>query len=134
MDDRVREGGIGRERIYPEWIDVSSGKPEVIESKAVLVREVFDLCISHNMSYADISIAMKERHGDDLQWCINKTRRTIKSIKVLGIYETREQEHIKAFPAIIDTDTFYLAQSMVAKRQKTRVGRPQRGRSTFSRP
>ena len=131
MDDRVREGGVGRERIYPEWIDVSSGKPEVIESKAAMVREIFDLCTSKNLSYADITIAMKERHGDDLKWCITKTRRTIKSVKVLGIYETREKEHIKAFPAIIDENTFYLAQSMVAKRQRTQVGRPSKRTLNF---
>lgn len=131
MDDRVREGGVGRERIYPEWIDVSSGKPKVIESKAATVREIFDLCISKNLSYADILIAMKKRHGEDLKLCITKTRRIIKSVKVLGIYETRDKEHIKAFPPIIDDDTFYLAQSMVAKRQKTQVGRPSKRAINF---
>lgn len=131
MDERVRQGELGRPIIYPDWIDISSGKPEIIESKAALIREIFDLSVSKNMSFADIMNTMVDKHGKTYDWSFTKTWRILSSLRVLGFYENKDGEHIKAYPAVIDEEVFYRAKSAASKRKKLQVGRPSKRAINF---
>lgn len=140
--EKIKNGEIAHKGIYPDWIEVSTGKPKVIESRAAIVREIFDLSINYNMSYASIIKAIKEKHGDKTKISPNWINRLFVKKRVLGIYEPNEvnentqhyqslNEEIKAYPAIIDEKTFYAARVSVKKRMKTRKGRPSKKEVNF---
>ena len=141
---KIASGEIGHKNIYPWWIDISSGKPLVIESKAKMVREMFYLCTEKNLSYAMITETMVKKYGKELQFSPTTLKRLFSSKKVLGIYEPAEifytdsgkrlmavNEEINAYPAIIDEKTFYAAQAAIKGRIIKASGRPSKNRINF---
>ncbi|WP_419832748.1 recombinase family protein [Endozoicomonas atrinae] len=131
MEDTLRNGGLGRSTIYPHWIDISSGKPKIIKNKARVIQDIFKLCARDNLSYVDICNTINDKYGDVYNAIPSKVQRVLRSVKVLGLYEASNKEHINAFPAIVDEDTFYLAHAMIAKRKKMLVGRPEKRAVNF---
>lgn len=136
-------GKLIHKGIYPSWIDVSSGKPVVIEQKAKMVQYAFDLCINGNMSYKKIINCLERKYGNNAL-----PRRLIPRLfqtkRVLGIYEPNTTSYkdgvrkpistcqeIHAYPAIIDEETYYLAKAAIGKRKETHKGRPQNKEVNF---
>ncbi|WP_257285148.1 recombinase family protein [Endozoicomonas sp. SESOKO1] len=133
MEERMRNGGLGHSQVYPFWIDISSGKPKVIKKQAQIVKDIFRLCTVNNLSLMDIANVINKKYGDLYHSSNAKCQRLMYNQKVLGLYEAKDKTIIKAFPAIIDKDTFYLAQSMLQKRKIVRVGRPEKRAISFFR-
>ncbi|MFK0573972.1 recombinase family protein [Endozoicomonas sp.] len=120
--ERLKAGGIGRSNIYPHWIDISSGKPLIIEKEANIIRSVFDLCIDENMSYAQITQHLVAKHGNKYRISPAGLKKLFTKKRVLGIYE-RNYEDIKSYPAIIEEARFYAAQAAIKNRIKRSNGR-----------
>ncbi len=124
MEQDLREGKLGRSTIYPFWIDISSGAPKVIKAQAQIVQDVFRLSANENKSVVDITNYLREKYDGMYVASVSKTQRLLYNKKVLGLYEAKDKSYIKAFPAIIDEKTYFLSQSMIAKRKIKDVGRP----------
>ncbi|MGO0309847.1 recombinase family protein [Endozoicomonas acroporae] len=127
MREKIRNGGIGSKKIYPKWISTESGRPEIIESEAKIIREIFDLCVNHNMSYTDIIVEMRKRHNNNINLRSYQLNRLFRHKNVLGIYCTtgaQAGEEIKAYPAIISEDMYYKAKALIKERISVRVGQP----------
>lgn len=144
--DKIKAGKIAHKGIYPQWIDISTGKPVVIENEAEKIREVFDLCINKNMSYAAISKHLTEKYNGKFKVSPPLLKRIFHSKRVLGIYEPHEantsgrtrvdiptNELIHAFPAIIDEETYYAAKAAIKKRMYIGTGRPPKKEINFFR-
>lgn len=134
MREKIRSGGVGSKRIYPKWISIESGKPEVIESKAAIIREIFDLSVNHDMSYTSIILELRKRHNNKVNYNRNQLSSLFRRKWVLGIYCTTGAEggeEIKAYPAIISEDMYYKARARITERTSVRVGQPPKKEINF---
>ncbi|WP_067515574.1 recombinase family protein [Endozoicomonas ascidiicola] len=121
MVERMKAGGVGRKSIYPPWITIENGKPEIIKSEARIVREIFDLCIEQNMSYSAIGRQLREKY--DRNYTGSMLGKIFHKKRALGIFSPSDIEEIQAYPAIVSEDIFYTAQARIKERLNTGVGR-----------
>ncbi|WP_419833519.1 recombinase family protein [Endozoicomonas atrinae] len=138
--EKIANGHLGRKMLYPKWIDISSGKPEIIERKADIVRKVFDLCINHNMGLIPITHYFLDKDTEGFNINPRWVQRMLSEKKALGLIEPKKtiyqdgvakyiplNEEIQAYPAIIDEETFYAARAAIQKRMSLKTGRPSSG-------
>lgn len=140
--EKIANGIIAHKRIYPDWIDVNTDSPIIIEKRADMIREVFDLCINHNMSYGLIIKSMREKYGEEFTVSTRYLNNLFTQKRVLGLYEPKELAsdkyrslhiEIPAYPAIIDEDTFYAAKAAIKSRATIKSGRPAKRETNFFR-
>ncbi len=119
----------------PAWIKLNdSGKFEIIESKADIVRRMFDLCINGYGSTAIVRllnnegipvISERKRNGPML-WGNSSIKKILQSKTTIGEYQPGKRENGKQvddgapisnfYPAVIDESTFYQAQAAINNR------------------
>ena len=126
----------------PAWIRLNdSGKFELIEEKAGIVRKMFDLCINGYGSTATVRmfneqgvpvISERKRKGPML-WGNSSIKKILQSRTTIGEYQPGKRENGKQvndgppianfYPAVIDEPTFYQTQAAITNRRQFKATR-----------
>lgn len=116
---------VGRQ--VAKWLELKDGRYVPIPERVDVVRKVFDLC---NKGYGSITIA-KMLNQENIPafrggtWCVSSVRELLDNRCVLGEWEPKDGKGVieNYFPAVIDPDTFALAQVGINERKRGKVTR-----------
>lgn len=135
---RKNAGKVKLSKLCPAWLNYSeiTGQFEIIEAKVKVVKTIFDLCITTCGLYGIARYLNQNKipvFGKGKLWYRSYIKKIISNRAVIGEFQSLSMIDNKRqplgdpikdyFPAVVDENTFYLANSAISRRDASEKGR-----------